>query len=68
MVQSVTVDMHRVTCPECMKVFYEFSDQEIFRCPHCGAGLHQLDESQCEDKEVVLYLDPISGQVSAEVA
>lgn len=57
-----------MTCPQCNQHFYEFYDQEIFRCPHCEASLHQLDDSQCEDKEVVLYLDPLSGRIETEVA
>ncbi|MFZ5688635.1 MAG: hypothetical protein ACOY9Y_10770 [Bacillota bacterium] len=66
--QTVCVDVRRVTCPQCNQHFFEFHDQEIFLCPHCGAGLHDLPDSQCEDKEVTVYLDPLSGQVSAEVA
>lgn len=60
--------MHRVTCPECRQHFFEFDGREIFRCPHCGGNCRQVEDGQCEDREIKVYLNPLTGQVSAEVA
>lgn len=68
MLESLSVDIHRVTCPDCLRDFFEFDGKEIFQCPHCGANCRHLDDGQCEYKEVVVYLDPLSGRVSTEVA
>lgn len=68
MVQSMSIDINRVICPACKQAFFEFYEHELFRCPFCGADCTRIEEGQYETKEIVVYLDPLSGRVETEVA
>ena len=64
----MSLGIHRVTCSDCKKAFFEFDGKEIFKCPHCGANCRYIEDHQYEDREAVVYLDPLSGAMSIEVA